>query len=234
MPRPTTLVPESATIGPNGRRVCGARTRGGAPDRRCLNPPIPEGNGRCRFHGGATPRGINSPNTVTGRYSQDLPTRVAARYESALTDPNLLSVRDDIALLQGAITDIMAELREAENRPDLDAVLGSVETIATQYLSWDWTRMQAEMAKLKELIVGRQSQRAALREIRELIKEKSTLVAQENRLLLDRQQMISVEQYMLGMRALGSAVRRMIDDPQVLRAIDVEFRRIASVPDRTG
>jgi hypothetical protein len=126
----------------------------------------------------------------------------------------------------------MAEIKEAENRPDLDAILGSVERISSDWSSWDWTRMNAELGKLKELIVGRQSQRAALREVRELIREKASLIDQENRLLLDREQMVSIEQYVLAMQALGSAVRRLVADPVTLRAIDVEFRRISSVPDR--
>jgi len=184
------------------------------------------------MHGGRSPRGLASPLTKTGRYSRDLPTRVAARYETALADPELLSVRDDIALLQGAITDIMAEIRYAEARPDLDAILGSVERISTEWQGWDWTRMQAELDQLKEAIVGRRSQRTAMREVRELIKEKAALVSQENRLLADRQQLISVEQFLLGMRALGAAVRRLVDDPATLRSIDAEFRRLASVPDR--
>jgi hypothetical protein len=44
--------------------------------------------------------------------------------------------------------------------------------------------------------------------------------------------MVSIEQYILAMQALGSAVRRLVDDPITLRAIDAEFRRIASAPDR--
>jgi hypothetical protein len=54
--------------------------------------------------------------------------RVAARYEAALADPELLSIRDGVALLQGAIGEIKADLKDAESRPDLDAILGSVET----------------------------------------------------------------------------------------------------------
>jgi hypothetical protein len=162
----------------------------------------------------------------------DLPTRVAARYERAMADPELLSVRDDIALLQGAITDTLAEVKEAEASMDLDSILGSVEKISREWQGWEWTKMNAELDALKELIAGRRQQKTAMRDVRELIKEKSTLVAQENRLLADRQQMITVEQFMLGMRALGAAVRRLVDDPQTLRAIDVEFRRLASVPDR--
>src|SRR3954468_19066271 len=88
---------------------CGARTRTG---QACVQPRMLPA-GRCRLHGGRTPRGLANANTVSGRYSKDLPTRVLGRYEAALADPELLSVRDDIAFLQGAITDLMAELKEA-------------------------------------------------------------------------------------------------------------------------
>jgi hypothetical protein len=181
------------------------------------------------MHGGRSPRGLASPLTRSGRYSRDLPARVAARYESALADPELLSVRDDIALLQAAITDCMAEMARAEARPDLDQIVGAVERISRDWRTWAWTRMDEELGRLKEAIVGRRSQRETLRETRELIREKASLVQQENRLLADRQQFITVEQYLLGMKALGSAVQRLVADPQTLRAIDVEFRRLASV-----
>jgi hypothetical protein len=229
VPKAQTRVPEEATVGRDGKRVCGAVTRSGG---RCQDTAVMP-NGRCRRHKGTASKGVLNPLIKTGRYSLDLPTRVLGRYEAALADPELLSVRDDIALLQGAVTDLMAELKEAENRPDLDQILGTVEKMAAEWQGWDWTKMNAELQRLKEMIVGRQSQRQAMREIRELIREKAALVAQENRLLADRQQLITVEQYLLGMRALGSAVRRLIDDPVTLRSIDTEFRRLASVPDRT-
>ena len=92
----------------------------------------------------------------------------------------------------------MAEIREAEARPDLDAILGMVERISSDWQGWDWTRMSSELEALKGAITGQQQARSAMREVRELIKEKATLVAQENRLLADREQMITVEQYRPG------------------------------------
>lgn len=229
MAKPQTLVPEEATRGPDGKRRCGALLKSGT--GRCTVTILYE-NGRCRIHSGGAKRGVENPLTKTGRYSLDLPTRVAARYEQALADPELLSVRDDIALLQGAIVDIMADLKDAEARPDLEAIVKSVDRISAEWQGWEWTKMRSELASLREALVGRQSQRASMREVRDLIKEKAALVHQENRLLADRQQLITVEQYLLGMRALGAAVRRLVDNPQTLRAIDTEFRRLASVPDR--
>lgn len=230
MVRPATMVPDSATIPKNGgnRKVCGARTKSGP--GRCQVTAVSPVNGRCRMHGGTIKRGVMNPKLKTGRYSLDLPTQVAARYESALSDPNLLSVRDDIALLQAAIADVMNEIKVAESRPDYDAILESVEEIAGNWAAWDWTRMNAEMAKLRGLIVNKQSQRGAMREIRDLIKEKADLISRENRMLVDREQMITVEQFLMAMRAMGAAVRRLVDDPRVLRSIDTEFRRLATVP----
>ena len=126
---------------------CGARRRDGG---RCRQPRMLP-SGRCRMHRGRSPRGVLSPLTRTGRYSRDLPTRVLTRYGSALADPELLSVRDDIALLQGSIQGVMAEIREAEDRPDLDAILGMVERISSDWQSWDYTRMDKELASLREL-----------------------------------------------------------------------------------
>jgi hypothetical protein len=139
-------------------------------------------------------------------------------------------MRDDIALLQGSIQEAMARLQEAEAGPDLDAILGMVERISADREGWDWTRMARELEALKDAIAGQRQARAAMAEIRALVKEKASLVAQENRLLLDRQQMVTVEQFMLSMRALGAAVRRLVDDPEKLRAIEAEFRRLADRP----
>jgi hypothetical protein len=45
---------------------CGAKTRRGT---ACQQPAMR--NGRCRLHGGKTPRGLASPHLKHGRYSQD-------------------------------------------------------------------------------------------------------------------------------------------------------------------
>jgi len=120
--RPSSLVPVDATVDANGKRICGASIKNGS--RRCQTKQVLS-NGRCRMHGGTVKRGLASPNTKTGRYSLDLPTRVLARYEAAMADPTLLSLKDDIALVQAAIAQTLDEIKDAEMRPDLDAILGS-------------------------------------------------------------------------------------------------------------
>ena len=46
------------------------------------------GRNVCQMHGGVTPRGFALPQTKTGEYSKDVPTRLIADYERTKDDPN--------------------------------------------------------------------------------------------------------------------------------------------------
>jgi hypothetical protein len=72
--------------------------------RRCGARAV-TGRNVCYHHGGRTPRGTASPHFQHGRYSRDLPTRVAARYEEAKADTELVSLRQEIALVDVRIVD---------------------------------------------------------------------------------------------------------------------------------
>src|SRR4051812_32142589 len=95
---------------PHARRECGARMRGGTP---CHLAPMP--NGRCRMHGGATPRGPALPQFKHGRYSRSLPTRLAAQYEAAQSDPVLMELRDEIALNDARLADLLGRVDTGES-----------------------------------------------------------------------------------------------------------------------
>src|SRR4051794_20502728 len=91
-------------------KACGARTRSGDPCRRSASQ-----NGRCRNHGGASLPSIASPTLRTGRYSKDIPTRMAARYQEAQADPELLMLRDEIALLDSRLSDVLSRVDSGES-----------------------------------------------------------------------------------------------------------------------
>jgi hypothetical protein len=90
------------------RSTCGAKTRNGA----CRSFAM--ANGRCRMHGGAsTPPGPAHHSYRHGRYSRSLDGNdLAARYERQRTDPDLLSLREDIALLCARQQQHLAELAQ--------------------------------------------------------------------------------------------------------------------------
>jgi hypothetical protein len=74
----------------NGRKICGAKKRNGDPCRA-----IPMRNGRCRIHGGTTPVGMALP-----QYKHD-----------ALLDTELVTLRDDIALVDSKIQERMEQAK---------------------------------------------------------------------------------------------------------------------------
>jgi hypothetical protein len=85
---------------------CNGKNRQGEP---CGNEAI-NGASKCRFHGGASLIGVASPTFKHGRYSKHLPTRLAARYAEALSDPQLLELRDEIALVGTRQTELLEQL----------------------------------------------------------------------------------------------------------------------------
>jgi hypothetical protein len=88
---------------PNVTVACGARTRDGD---ICSNPAMP--NGRCRMHGGNHPSGIASPHYVHGLRAKprNLPAHMAASYETARQDPELISLREEIASTDARIDEL--------------------------------------------------------------------------------------------------------------------------------
>src|SRR5256885_1144228 len=122
---------------------CDARTRAGG---SCRQPSMP--NGRCRMHGGRTPRGLKSPHLRTALYAQDLPPNLLDRFEEALCDRELLGHHRDAALLTSMISAKLAELKVSQENADVCTITEMVENIANDWRGWDWTRTDQELQRL--------------------------------------------------------------------------------------
>lgn len=93
---------------------CGAKLRHGG---TCKQYPI-TGRNRCRLHGGATPvAGPTHPNWKHGRRSKlfsHLPSKLRASFEASITDPDLLSVRSELALVDSRLHELLDRLNSGE------------------------------------------------------------------------------------------------------------------------
>src|SRR5215216_1127613 len=78
-----------------------------------MNPAMK--NGRCRMHGGLTPRGTDLPQFEHGRYSKSLPDRLVERYETALADTERHDLADEIALAEMKLDDLLSKLDRGES-----------------------------------------------------------------------------------------------------------------------
>ena len=117
---------------------CGAKTRNGG--TACKNWGM--SNGRCRLHGGKTPKGIASANWRHGRYSKYMPTGLLDRYEAGRTDPELLALDDEIALVRSRLSALLEKI-------DLAPDSGSTWTILRRELD-KFERAQRHASSLPE------------------------------------------------------------------------------------
>ena len=206
----------------DGSRQCQATAKRSG--ERCQAPAMTDRD-VCYHHGGSTPRGRASVHYKGKGYSRNLPTRLADQYEDAITNPELLSLRSDIALLDvrigetienidtGPIGQLWGAVRKAYLAQQSAMVAQDAqETIkATQqldiltktgfmdYINWD--------------------------EIRGLLQERARLVAAENKIMNDANLTVAAEKVMLLVAAIASVVMDNVADTKVrakiTRGIDV-------------
>lgn len=94
----------------HGYELCGAKNRRGGV---CKLPVLP-GRTRCRYHGGMTPIGIAAPAYKNGKYAQ-LPKRYGETFNEAINDPQLMDVRNQVALLEAREHELITRLSSGEH-----------------------------------------------------------------------------------------------------------------------
>lgn len=207
-----------------GWTICGAKTRAGHP---CQVTALME-NGRCRVHGGATPKGIASPSFKTGKHSKYvLPPRYRARYDAALQDSDYLKLQNEIAVLDARIGALLEavdtrdvgalykQLQDSAQDMEMALRIGDTEMVARRWLA------------LKKVINEGVEDSKVWDEIRASIQDRRALVATERQLLKDMEQTLQVGEALSFARQLLLAVRENVNDQKTLQAIQSSFIRIS-------
>jgi hypothetical protein len=200
-------------------RECGAKRRNGEPCKAAAMP-----NGRCRLHGGKMPSGLATAATRHGRYSKHLPTRMAARYAEAQVDTELLALRDEIALLDSRLSDVLSRVDTGES----GWLWQTLKDAAGDLKSARWQNDQAGMAdalnNLLRLVDAGHQDYAAWSDVRSLLEQRRRTVESERKRLVEMQQMVTTDRLMLLVGALAGVVRDSIlanvkDKDQARRAL---------------
>ncbi len=202
--------------------VCNATSKqSGQQCRRAVTP----GRSVCHYHGGSSPRGLAHPNTTHGRYSRDVPTRLISRYEQALADPELLSVRSDVAVLQALINEKLAKLEGSESQPAWERLQNQMVSFGATWKAEGRTDAErdADIGAMLETLQRGVGEAAILSEVRSLMQQRAKLAHQEHGRLVDLQQFMTVERAMLIAAALADVVKRHVGDQDTLRLIHADF-----------
>jgi hypothetical protein len=200
---------------------CGAKTRNGG---SCTQPAMP--NGRCRMHRGGAKKGVEHPNFKHGLYAKSLPLRLAARYDAALADPDLLGMRRETALMASLLDDALARLDSGETGT-LWMELGKAwAAVQAARASGDKDKLRNALADVGVLIERGASDAAAAREIRGVILDKARVAESERKRLVEAHQVITVERLMALVGALSSAILEEVPDRERRARILGRFERL--------
>lgn len=197
--------------------ICGAKTRSGEP---CQTSPV-SGRHRCRMHGGTIRRGIASPHFVHGRYSKVLPTRLAERYAECFDDPELLSLRSEIALVDARLLELLDPIHGDEQGSDkIMTALLDEELVAAHRRNDEQAVRAVEQRIMPYLknVLGRH-QIIEWHNIIPLLEVRRKLCESEQKRLMSARLMVSADQAGALMQAVVSVIRQEVTDPQMLYRI---------------
>jgi hypothetical protein len=137
---------------------CGAKLKftGTSPEnppRYCKQYPSKNGGPRCSKCGTATKnRGIASGTFKHGKNSRYLPSRMISDYEEAIADPNLISLRSDIAVVRARTNDLLKRVDSGEAGQIWRSLQDSYQDFKTARSAADPVKMQESLELLGTLI----------------------------------------------------------------------------------
>jgi hypothetical protein len=210
-----------------GRAICGARTRTGA---LCQHEPgwgmDHPGRDRCKFHGGVIPK--NPPKT--GQHTQlkrlldAIPEAMKEDVQAALNDPELLSLRQHIAVVDGLLVKLFREygasgdLARWSDAYDVlmqanDAAAAGNNTLAGQ-----------KMSALRALLQRGRDQSGTLNEIHRVLTQRRQLNDSEIKRRLVEENMMSPQDARAFMAAFFTSLDKRVQDHAVKRAVAADLR----------
>lgn len=209
-------MPPLRTINPALQCTAKAKNTG----QRCMQPIVP-GMTKCRYHGGKSLKGPDQPNWKHGRYSKYLPELVKARYETARRDPELLGLREEIALIDARLSQLLEKVNRGETEmlfPRIQEAFRQVMLGKSQHN--EFLELQA-FDKLKTLIEEGASESEAWGEIRQSIKLRAELSRGEIKRLETMQQMITATQAMSLLARVVTVIKDNVEDPTTVHKIAI-------------
>lgn len=199
--------------------------------KQCKRGAVPGGT-KCHIHGGKSLAGIASPQLKTGRYSKHLPARLMARYQEAQSDTALLALRDEVALVDTRLAELLGRVDTGESAQRWHEAQTALEEMRKARIKPDAQAFSAAMADLERaLITGNDYDLWG--EVTALLDLRKRLVESERKRLVEMQQMITSERAMVLLTTVVDIIRTHVSDRNTLAAISAEFRKLAVVEPST-
>ena len=214
-----------------GTPQCTARSkRSGV---RCKNPVV-EGKNVCRLHGGKSLGGIMSPMAKNLKWSKYAPKRLYRQYEETVNDPELLSLRHEVGLVDARIGDLLSRVDGGESGALWAAAKETMANFTAAKSAKDAVLMAQYIDELETLINRGLSDHAMWTEIINSIRVRKELVDTERRRLVDMQKVLTAEQATVFAYRLLAIIDENVTDKSVKLKIALGIRALLAKGEKAG
>jgi hypothetical protein len=171
------------------------------------------------------------------KYLKHLPKELKGHYRDALADEQLLSLRDELGVLTARAMQLMGRLGQTE-APPWGRAVEALNDFKLAVGAKDADRFRTTLAALEDVIrmgAGAAQAHAEIwQELRAVIREKTRTAGAEWKRLNDLQGVVTVDKALGFAKALLEAAREVIQDRDLLRALQERTRRLLPPPDEVA
>lgn len=206
-------------FGSRNVKYCTQTKRDGSP---CKQPAC-KGSEKCRMHGGTAVYSSNvklpAKMFLLGRYRDRLPVRMLETYERALNDPDLTSLRDEIAVIEIRIGELIGRLRETDGAAPWDQLKKYSKILNTAIYrksgdsyNPDIERIMLADKEIRAAITAGVADEETWNEFRSIVRDKATLSKAESERLQAMGQIITAERAFALIMSIARSVQRHVMD----------------------
>lgn len=204
---------------------CGSKKQTGP--GYCMHDPM-DGRTRCYNHGGKTPVGALSPHFKHGLRSAYMPQRLLPRFETAQSDPELLSVLNSAAIVQARVDELLEQVYEGEAGANWRELKKLWSQFQRHKRSGNVPGMQEALELIDQPMERGFAGHAAWEELGLQLDRHARLVAQEQKRRDKLQAMMTVEDG-IGMLGTITDVIRRHCSPEQQTAIAAELAQLVTI-----
>jgi hypothetical protein len=197
----------------NGERACGAKRSSWDDDfKRCSRyGNLDNDNYRCQQHGGTTPRGLASPHFQHGGYSQYLPDNLGDRMDEFMADPNIASMRKELALLGTRLSSKLEEIDKGPSRDIWDQLEEAVDTLEAARNRGDGDGVSVALDRIVGLVREGADEQEVWEDVFEIVEQRRKLAETENKRMKQSSNTLTVEEARMLVEFITGTVTDILD-----------------------
>jgi hypothetical protein len=165
-------------------------------------------------------------------HSKYAPARLRERYDEVQKDPELVSLRGEIAMAELRIQELAQRLGTGESSALWARLLESYQDLAKAMAKHDLAAMNGALVDLRQIIEEGAGQQEVWKEFIAASKDKKELCQQEWKRLVDMNQVITAERARIMVGILTDIFLRHTPEPERRQAVAMEIYKFLDRPAR--